>query len=134
MAHIETEIWLALKDRIETIPGGLFIHYPGAVVAPTDAPFLAVGRVTARPDRVMISRGQHWLTGSITVSYVAPIGQDQSVYIEQGGIIAAHFPEDLRMKYGAACVRVVSYPHVIDGYRDGAWWRTPVNIRWRCAA
>ena len=134
MAEVETKIWMALKSRIATITGGLAIAYPADVYTPTDAAYIAVGRVNIAPERVFVASGAHERRGTLTLSHVAPIGQDQAVYEEAGAKIAAHFPADLCMNFQGVAVRIVSAPHVVDGYRDGAWWRTPVNVFWRCAA
>ena len=134
MAEVETKIWMALKSRIQSIPGGLAIAYPADVYTPTDAAYIAVGRVNIAPERVFVASGAHERRGTLTLSHVAPIGRDQAVYEEAGAIIAAHFPADLCINFQGVAVKIVSAPHVIDGYRDGAWWRTPVNVQWRCGA
>lgn len=134
MPGVETKIWMALKSRIQSIHGGLAIAYPADVYTPTDAAYIAVGRVNIAPERVFVASGAHERRGTLTLSHVAPIGQDQAVYEEAGAKIAAHFPADLCIRYNDILVRIVSVPHVVDGYRDGAWWRTPVNVFWRCAA
>ena len=134
MPGIETKIWLALKSRIQSIPGGLAIAYPADVFTPGAAAYIAVGRVNIAPERVFVASGAHERRGTLTLSHVAPIGQDQAVYEEAGAKIAAHFPADLCINFQGVAVKIVSAPHVIDGYRDGAWWRTPVNVFWRCGA
>ena len=133
MPGIETKIWMALKSRIATIPGGLVIAYPAGVYTPGAAAYIAVDDTNAAPQRVMVSRGPHERVGVITVSYVAPIGQDFAVYKEAGSAIAAHFLDDLCIKYGDIVVHISKKSHVVDGYRDGSWWRTPVTVQWRCA-
>ena len=134
MPGIETKIWMALKSRIQSIPGGLAIAYPADVFTPTSAAYIAVGRANIAPERVFVAAGAHERHGTLTLSHVAPIGQDQAVYEEAGAKIAAHFPADLCMNFQGVAVRIVSASHVVDGYRDGSWWRTPVNVFWRCAA
>ena len=134
MPGIETKIWLALKSRIQSIPGGLAIAYPADVFTPGAAAYIAVGRVNIAPERVFVASGAHERRGTLTLSHVAPIGQDQAVYEEAGAKIAAHFPADLCMNFQGIAVKVVSASHVVDGYRDGAWWRTPVNVFWRASA
>ena len=134
MPGVETKIWLALKSRIQSIPGGLAIAYPADVFTPGAAAYIAVGRVNIAPERVFVASGAHERRGTLTLSHVAPIGQDQAVYEEAGAKIAAHFPADLCINFQGVAVKIVSAPHVIDGYRDGAWWRTPVNVFWRCGA
>ena len=134
MAEVETKIWMALKTRIQSIPGGLAIAYPADVYTPGAAAYIAVGRVNIAPERVFVAAGAPERRGTLTLSHVAPIGQDQAVYEEAGAKIAAHFPDDLCMNFQGVAVRIVSASHVVDGYRDGAWWRTPVNVFWRCGA
>lgn len=134
MPGIETKIWLALKSRIQSLPGGLVVAYPASVYSPGSVAYIAVGRVTIPPKRTYVGRGKHERAGTLTLSHVAPIGQDVAVYEEAGATIAAHFPEDAKLAYGSICVRIVSAPHVVDGFREGVWWRTPVNISWRCSA
>ena len=134
MAEVETKIWMALKTRIQSIPGGLTVAYPADVYTPGAAAYIAVGRVNIAPERVFVAAGVHERRGTLTLSHVAPIGQDQAVYEEAGAKIAAHFPDDLCMKFSNVVVHVVSASHVVDGYRDGAWWRTPVNVFWRASA
>ena len=134
MAEVETKIWMALKSRIQSIPGGLAIAYPADVFTPGAAAYIAVGRVNIAPERVFVASGVHERRGTLTLSHVAPIGQDQAVYEEAGAMIAAHFPADLCMNFQGVAVRVIKDSYVVDGYRDGAWWRTPVNVQWRCGA
>lgn len=134
MPGVETKIWMALKSRIATITGGLAIAYPADVYTPTDAAYIAVGRVNIAPERVFVASGAHERRGTLTLSHVAPIGHDQAVYEEAGAKIAAHFPADLCMNFQGVAVRIVSASHVVDGYRDGSWWRTPVNVFWRASA
>lgn len=134
MPGIETQIWLALRQRIETLPGGLPFAWPASVYQPGADAYLAVGRVTITPQRVFVAAGPHERTGTLIITHVAPLGQDVDVYDEAAAQIAGHFPEDLCMAYQSVRVRVVSAPHVMDGFRENGWWRTPVVIRWRCAA
>jgi len=134
MPKVETKILLALKAHIQSLPGGLVIVHPASVYSPGVSPYVAVGRVTVPPLRVYVGKGQHERTGTLTLSYVAPIGQDEAVYEEAAASIAAHFPEDACLPFQDVRVRIASAPHVVDGFRDGAWWRVPVNISWRCAA
>lgn len=136
MTTIETKIWFALRSRVSTLPfsPALPLAYPASAYSPGKDAFVAVDHVPFAPQRVLVGKGEHERTGVLTLTHVAPLGQELQYYTGAAGKIAAHFPEDLQMKYGGVCVRVVAKPHVMDGYRDGAWFRTPVNIRWRTAA
>jgi len=134
MPGIETKIWLALKSRIQSLPGGLAIAYPASVYSPGGAAYIAVSRITVAPKRVYVAKGKHDRTGTLTLAHVSPLGQDVAVYEEAAAAIAAHFPEDECLIFQDIRVRVVAAPHVVEGFRDKVWWRTPVNIAWRCSA
>lgn len=134
MPSTETSIWMALRSRIATLSltPAVDFAWPASTYAPDKKPYIAVGRASIEPRRVMVGKGSHDRSGTLTLSYVSRIGQDASFYIEQAGIIAAHFEEDTKMRHADVCVRITAKPHVVDGYRDEGWWRTPVNIRWQC--
>lgn len=140
MPSVETEIWEALRARVETLPLSLPIAWPAALYeagkAPWDSrePWLAVGYAKQPPRRILIATGPHERVGTLTLAYCAPLGRDSSWYEQQAGQIAAHFPEDLRLPFGSVTVRIREAPHVQDGYRDGGWWRVPVAIRWQAYA
>lgn len=135
-ASTETSIWLALKSAIQNAAGSLPIAWPSETFEPPTSgadllPFLSVGKVTVPPMRVLIGRGDHDRSGSVTLVYVAPMGNPAEFYIEKAAGIAANFPEDRRMRFGAVCLRVTSRPHVADGYQDRGYWRTPIIVRWQ---
>lgn len=135
MPSTETEIWLAIKPRVQDAAGTLAIAWPAEDFAPVPGvPFLQVTNVINRPARLSIQRGAHDRTGTLALVLVYPLGQAVEVSLECAGQIAAHFPEDLKLRYGETCVRIETAPHVLDGFRDGAWWRTPINIFWRSFA
>lgn len=136
MATVQTEIWLALKSRIKTLPfsPAVPVAYPASVFTPGSGPFIAVGRTNAAPERVFVGKGDSDRAGTLTLVYAAKLGQDAAVYEEAAGTIAAHFAEDTKMRFGSVCVRVTSAPHVVSGYQDDGWFRTPVNIPWFASA
>lgn len=133
MPTIETQIWLALKSRIDTLPVTLPIAWPAKKFTAITSGFIRVGAVSADPQRVMISDGNKYdRAGSIILTLVMPLGSDTSVYTQQAGQIAAHFNDTVKMRYGSVCVTITKDAHVVDGYLDNAYWSVPVRISWRC--
>lgn len=138
---IETKIWLALRSRIDTLnagnllwPGPWPVAFPGSDYEPrVGVPYVAVGRTTATPIRLEINRRVNDRAGILTISAVMPLGLDPAVYEEAGGLIAQHFGPCI--VFGGVTLTLMSatgnVAHVVDGYRDGGWWRVPVNIPWR---
>lgn len=139
-ATIETSIWLALRSRVESLPLAYSKAWPGEAFEVPHAgglpqPFLRIGRVSVAPVRQLIAPGKpHQRTGALIVTLAYPIGQDLSVYEQMAGIIAQHFRDGTQVRHGSVCVSVPDYPHVGEGYLEGAYWETTVRIPWRCFA
>lgn len=137
---IPTQIWLALKSRIDTLDLAtpIWPQWPvawqgSAFVPVSGKPFLAVGRSTAAPRRTRINRAVNDREGIMTLSAVMPLGQATMIYEEQAGKIADHFTPCI-YRDGLTLTMMSqsgNVPYVGDGYRDGDWWRVPVNIPWR---
>lgn len=141
MPSVEVSIWLALRSRVESIPLGFPIAYPGVRFTPPGAPgkpepFLRVGRITVAPLRRYIDSGQHHeRTGTLMVTLVHPLNQPLvETYDQYAGIIAEHFKDGTSMEHNGIAVSIPSYPHVLDGYEDDGYWTAPVRIPWRCFA
>lgn len=132
---VETQIWLALKSRIDTLP----LIYPKAwpaktFTAPTDG-YIRVGAVSAEPNPELIAEGKkHTRRGYLMMTLVMPMRYDSSVFTEQAGQIASHFSDGTAVRYGSICVTITSAPHVVDGYEDGGYWNVPIRIPWRTFA
>ncbi len=138
-AATETSLWLALKSAITAAAGALPIAWPGEVFTPPTSgaellPYLAVGKATAPPQRVLIGRGDHWRSGSVTLVCVAPVGNPAAWHIQKAAGIAVAFPEDRGLVYDGVCLRVTSRPHIADSYQDGGYLRTPIIINWQASA
>lgn len=141
MAEIPTEIWIALRAQLETLDLSTPvwpqwpIAYPGSTYEPAGGrTFLAVGEVLAAPVRRVINRNVKDYSGSFMVAAVMPIGQDPAVYREIGAKIASHFEGTIGCGTFLRLTMMSSTgvtPHSLAGYRDGGWWRVPVNIPWR---
>lgn len=131
---VETAIWMALRQRVEALPLELPIAWPGEVFEPGSAAYLAVQNIVARPARALMSAGPHDRTGTLQIMTMHPIGTRYEVTQEAAGQIAEHFPCDLRLTFGGVSVRVTEAPHVSDGYREDAYWQTPVRVRWQAWA
>lgn len=140
IAKIETAIWLALRQRIESLPLDYFKAWPGEKAeAPYEdgalQPYLRIGRVSTAPVRQLIANGKpHERTGFLMITLVFPMGQDIKIYDQIGGTIAEHFKDGTEMVYEGVCVAVTSYPHVQEGYDENGYWTVPVRVPWRCFA
>lgn len=135
MANPTTEvaIWLALKARVKSFATSpaLPVFWPGETAAPTGA-HVEVMNIVAPPERVLLKAGPHDRRGTLQLMLKHPLAALQyEVTQELAGKIAEHFPCDLMMRFGSACVRVIAAPEVHEGFRDEGWWVTPVRVRWQ---
>lgn len=132
---IETQIWLALKSRINTLPLGLPFAWPAIPFTAVTNGYIRVGTVSAAPVRAMIPGGQGYTrTGYLMLTLVMPMNHDTSVFTDLAGQIAQHFNDTVKVRYGSICVTITANSHVMDGYMDNGYWSVPVRIPWRCFA
>lgn len=138
MAGPETniKIWMALRARIEAATE-LPIAWPKTSFAPNGDEYLSVSFLPPRPTRILIgSRGPHRHDGTLALRLTTPMADLRPVEVSQGKAarIAAAFGVDEPLAFQGVSVRVYELPEVQGGFRDDAWWMTPINIRWRCFA
>jgi len=139
MPAIETRIWMALRQHILSLPGGYpFDFVDPAFERPADAsgplPFIETANIDSAPERITLGSDDVDDRGGIlTVTLMMPVHMKRTrEYLkEQGGRIAAHFPKGLKLHFEGVTVRIEASPRVIDPYRDDAYWRIPVSIRWQ---
>jgi Bacteriophage related domain of unknown function len=139
MRNKDTEIWLALKARIDTLVTNptMLVFEPGATIdTPKDAagplPFITVSDVRNDPARFGIDPKLHERTGTLMLAIQWPIARQVShtQLIQLGGDVAAHFPADTRMKTGSTCLRVTQDSAPMQPYRDGAFHVVMVRVFW----
>lgn len=138
--EVETKIWLTIKNHITATVGTLLaVAWPASPLFTPPAaegellPYLAVGTVSAAPQRQFVEHGQPQLrTGVLTLTYVAPLGPPIAALIEQAAkVITPHYREGSCIHYDNVGIEFPSDPAVQDGYRDDGYWRIPVTINWR---
>ena len=135
MPTIETQIWLALKSGIDSLPLSYPIAWPAEKFTAVMNGYIRVGTVSADPARSIIpDGGKYTRAGFLMLTLVMPMNNDTSVFTELAGQIANHFKDTLKMRYGSLCVTITANPHVMDGYEDNGYWSVPVRIPWRCYA
>lgn len=153
MATVETAIWQAVKARVQSLPAP--VNYPSMpgrcdwpleVFTKPQAGAVPVSYLEVRhlPNtsvrRFIGSNDPHERMGILQLSLMWPVsdvGQGKThpdVLTQMAGLIAAHFPTDLRMVFQDVTVRVEKAADVAQPYRDEAYWRVPTSIRWRCWA
>lgn len=139
MPAIETRIWMALRQRILSLPGGYpFDFVDPEFVRPADGtgalPFVEAANIDGAPERITLGSDDPDDRGGIlTLTLMMPVHlkRTREYLKEQGGRIAAHFAKDLKLSFDGVTVRIETTPRVVDPYRDDAYWRVPVSIRWQ---
>lgn len=147
-ATVETKIWQALKARVATLPGGYAINWPLAPFTPPKAgnrplPYVECRHIPNRNNRFLMgSTDPQERRGILQMTLCWPatnVGTGSGKthpddLIQRAGEIAAHFPTDLAMDFEGIRVRVERAADVAQAYRDEAYARCPVSIRWQAFA
>ncbi|TPM39585.1 phage tail terminator-like protein [Mesorhizobium sp. B2-3-4] len=138
MPSIETQIWLALKGRVQalTLSPVLPIAWPNETYVPSPTQnYLRVTHVPNINRRIIIgSAGKHQRIGLLQVDVFTKKNQDASVAAEIAGQVAAWFPTDLKLRYGATNVRVTKAADVAQAIADDTHWLTPITIAYEAFA
>jgi hypothetical protein len=139
MPAIETQIWLALKARIDTLVTSPTMpkYDPDATFTPPSSggvlqPFILVSDVRNDNRRITIGPGLHARSGTLMLSIHWPASNPiaHAALLQIAGKVAAHFPADLRMKYGSCCLRVTRDSDSMQPYRDGIHTVSLVKVYW----
>jgi hypothetical protein len=140
-ATIEASIWAALKARIATlstdiVPQNAIALPKETFTAPADAPYIEVRDLTNQSGRVMINRPVSRRSGILQLDYLSPLALSltNEQMKQQAGLIAEHFPGDLKMRANGVLVQVEQAPDVGRGLEDKGYWRIPVSVRYVCFA
>jgi hypothetical protein len=139
MPAVETSIWMALRQRILSLPGDYPLDFAApAFERPSDEtgllPYIETANIDNQPERITLgSDDPDDRRGILTVTPMVPVHlkRTREYLKDQGGIVAAHFPKDLKLSFGGVTVRIEASARVVDPYRDDAYWRVPVSIRWQ---
>lgn len=134
MATLETEIEAALYGRLATLtlaPAWPVAWPDKAFTPPANGRYLRVFHLPGAIARQYVGAGPHQRRGILQVSVVVPIGQEY-VARETAGLVAAHFPADLKL--GSNAIMIRRTPAVAPRYEDGPSWVIPVSIDYECWA
>lgn len=137
---LETQIWYALKSRIDTLVTNpaMPVYDPDAVIVPpkdvsgVPLPFILASDGRNDEDRIGISDDISGDSGTLILSVQWPLARaiEHQQLVEIGGRIAAHFPADTCMQYGGTSIRVTKRTRPLPPYVDGAYRVVVVRVFW----
>lgn len=131
MPTTETKIWLALKARMSALVLSPVhpIAWPNEAFSPPTTGYLRVNHIPNINQRLFVKGSDpHQRLSILQVDVFEKINEDASVAIELAGLVAAHFPADLKMIYQGVGARVTRAPEVNQTLPDGSHSLTPVII------
>lgn len=132
---LDAKIYLALKDRLDTMPGGYTIVESSETFSTSaEMPFLVVQDVRLDVNRRFTgSDDPDYHTGLFNIAVMVPLSWTYTQGLGVAGDIRNHFTKGLALIYDDAVVTVDQTPRVNGNpYRDGAFMRFPVSVPWRC--
>ena len=139
IATTETKIWLALRDHADTYTGLPFVAYPSdEFTPPTDSNGLADvywiydDMRFDVPRKYVDTSGADNHRGEFQVHIMIPLRFNYEYLRQMSGQVVGHFPKDTRLVYDGLTAEITDTPKTIGAsYRDGAYNRLPVIVRWR---
>jgi hypothetical protein len=128
--QIDAKIWIALRDHLEDMPGGMQIVMPDETYpANASTAFIVVTDVRfGNERRYMGSAADDVHTGQLDLAVMCPLAWSHAQAMGVAGIIREHFSKDLRL---GGLVELIKAADVSTAYRDGAYKRVPVAVSWR---
>jgi hypothetical protein len=130
ITQIFAKIYDALIAHADAMPGGFALIKHGEIY-PTDASvaFIIATDVRVGVDRIYAgSNSDDVHNGFLMMDVMAPLSWSHSQLLGVAGLIRDHFNKDNILE---GIVRVIETPSTTTAYRDGAFNRLPVLIRWR---
>ncbi|MER8846047.1 DUF4128 domain-containing protein [Mesorhizobium australicum] len=137
MPSIETQIWLALKGRVQglVLTPALPIAWPNEDFTKPTTGYLRVTHVPNINRRLFIgSTEPHQRIGLLQIDVFAKKNQDASVAAEIAGQVAAWFVADSRLTYSTVSLRITKAPAVAQAITDDTHWQTPVSVEYETYA
>ena len=131
---VETAIWLALKERVKTIPLSPLppIHWPNEIYEPkVGTAYLKVEHIPNTTQRVFIgSMEPHRYRGILQIGLMTKLNQQVGIALEMAGGIASHFPPDLRLVAHDVTVRVTRRPDMGPAQPQSTHLMIPVSVEY----
>lgn len=131
MPTVETSIWLALRARVASLALSpvLPVNYPNEAFTPPATGYLRVTWIPNTTRRLFTgSTAPHERLGLLQIDVMAKLNQNAAVAMEIAGIVAEHFPADLRMTAHGVTCRVTKAPSVAMPMPGDAFLQVPVTI------
>lgn len=132
--QLDAKIYLALRDRLDTLTGGYAIVEPNETY-PTEADvaFIVIQDVRLEPAKVGIGNDdpdEH--RGIFNLAVMTPLGWTHGQSLGIAGLIRAHMPKSGKYVNNDVTVKILDTPYYSgNSYRDGAFNRLPVSVKWR---
>lgn len=134
MPTIQSEIEAALFARVAsfTYSPAIPVAWPNVSMNPKPARYLRVNHIPNTSRRLFVgSSAPHQRLGLLQVDVFTPLNQGPSTATEIAGLVAAHFPADLRLTTGSPLKvvgRVAKAADVGPALPDDTHLMTPVTV------
>lgn len=108
---------------------------PNGQPKPKPAKYLRVAHLPNVTDRLYIgSNDPHQHQGILQIMVCAPLNIGEAGAREAAGLVANHFPTDMRLSSGGVAVRITKRPNIASALITDTEIQIPVSIAYRCEA
>lgn len=95
------------------------------------APYILVSFITTPPQRYGRASSVNIHSGRMILSLLVDDGLFAASTKKIAQSIIDHFPMDLSLTSGGVGVNLTETAYADDGFNDGTYWRTNINVRWQ---
>lgn len=138
MATVEASIQAALFSRAALLVLNPVhpVAWPNvAFTPPASKKYLRVSHLPNVTDRLYIgSDDPHQHQGILQIMVCASLNSGEAGARETAGLVASHFPVDMRLSSGAASVEITKRPNIASALITDTEIQIPVSIAYRCEA
>jgi len=131
VTYVDGKIWEALRTVLDSM--AVVAIYPGQDYEPViGTPFVDVTDMRLETNRRFVGSGDSvTYPGELQMVIVAPFTWTYTQRLAIADQIKTVFPQGLRLYKDGVVIETDKEASVMTGFRDGAWWRIPVTLRWR---
>ena len=127
------DIQKVLGQRLAATPNIGTIVWPNKDASLPERPYIVVDFVTTSREDDTLAGTATVETGFAMISVVSDLNTFATEGLTLAQTIADRFPKALRLPITGATVLITKPSEIKQAYRDGVYWRTPVQVNYRAS-
>lgn len=123
----------ALETKLNALTPAISTAWENVIFTPVNGvPYQKVDLMIADNKDLVVSDSSFLVVGFMQVLLVYPIGSGVKSSTIRADLICNHFKRGLQLTNGGYIVEVNKSPRVSPAYIDGAYYKMPITISFKC--